>query len=128
MEQPRALAMIICDDVIEDRRTHKKSLIGIFNQIVASNFPAIHPKMHIFFSLTNGRGKCKAVLQHTSLSDLEVLKEIQGEIHFLDPNMNLEYTFELLNVSFPRQGRYSFQLLLDGKLVMERVFEVLAAS
>ena len=125
MERPKALAMVICDDIIEDKRTHKKSLIGIFNQIVTARFPATHPKMHIFFSLTNGRGKYKAVLQHTSLTELKVLKEIQGEMHFPDPNANLEYSFELLNVSFPIEGRYSFELLLDGNPIVERVFEVL---
>lgn len=128
MERPKALAMIICDEIIEDKRTHKKSLIGIFNQIVTGRFPAVHPKMHIFFSLTNGHGKYKAVLQHTSLSELSILKEIQGEMQFSDPNSNLEYSFELLNVSFPHEGRYSFQLLLDGHPVVERVFEVLKSS
>ena len=124
MEYPKALAMIICDEVIDDRRTHKKSLIGMFDRIATSTLPAKHPKMHVFFSLTNGRGKYQATLQHTYLPELKVLKELHGELDFPNPNAILEYDFELLHVSFPHEGKYSFQLLLDGRAVAERIFEV----
>ena len=124
MEFPRSIAMIICDEVIDDKRTRKKSLIGMFDRIMAASFPARHPKLHIFFSLTNGRGKYKAVLQQIFLLDLKVLQEIQGELEFSSPNDVLEYDFELLNISFPFEGKYSFQLLLDGKVAGERIFEV----
>ena len=126
MEQPKALAMIICDEIIEDARTHKKSLIGIFNRIVTTRFPSTHPKMHIFFSLTNGRGIYKATLQHTYLPDLTILKEIQGEVQFANPTAILEYSFEILNMTFPNEGSYSFQLLLNGHSVIERIFEVVS--
>ena len=123
-EQPRPLAMILCDDLIEDKRTHKKTLIGLFSQIVTSRFPATHPKLHIYFALTNGRGKYKATLQQLALEDLKVLKEISGELEFASPNAVLEYDFELVNVTFPTEGKYGFQLLLDGQLLIERVLEV----
>lgn len=125
MVLPKILAMVICDEIIEDKRTNKKSLIGIFNQIVAAHFPARHSRMHIFFVITNGRGKYKAMLQQTSLSDMKVLAEIAGEFELADPTQIAEYSFELLNVSFPQEGKYSFELLLNGQPVMERVFEVI---
>ena len=124
MEKPRALAMIMCDEVIEDKRSHKKSLIGMFNQIVTATFPAKHPKMYIFFALTNGRGLYQAKLQLTSLQDLSIVSEIQGEVEFEDPNAVLEYNFELLNLLFPIEGKYSFQLLLSGNVMIERVLRV----
>ena len=128
MESPKALAMIICDDVIDDKRTRKKSLIGMFDRIMAATLPTRHPKLHVFFSLTNGRGKYKATLEHTYIPELKVLQEIHGELDFPGPNAILEYDFELLNVAFPHEGKYSFQLLLDGKPVAERIFEIVKKS
>ena len=53
---PIGLAIVICDQIIEDKLTHKKSLIGIFNQIATPTFPCRHPRMAVFVSLTEGRG------------------------------------------------------------------------
>ena len=54
---PSLLAALICDQVIRDRTTLKPSLIGVFTDIHASKFPAVHPRMTLFFQLTNGHGK-----------------------------------------------------------------------
>ena len=50
------VALIICDDVIEDRRTGNKSLIGLFNGIGAGQLPAVHPRMYLVASVTSGSG------------------------------------------------------------------------
>ncbi|MBI4115149.1 MAG: hypothetical protein HY447_01085 [Candidatus Omnitrophica bacterium] len=123
-ELPKALAMIICDEMIEDKRTNKKSLIGLFNRIVTNQFPSRHKKMNIFFSLTGGRGKYKTRLQQTYLPEMKVLGEIEGEIEFTDPTAVMEFNFELNEVAFPYEGKYNFQLLIDNTPVIERIFEV----
>ena len=62
---PIGLAIVVCDQIIEDKLTGKKSLIGIFNQIGTNNFPCRHPQMCVFVSLTEGRGQCAARLRIT---------------------------------------------------------------
>ena len=124
MELPKVLAMVICDEIIEDVRTRKKSLIGLFNRISTKTLPAKHPKLHVFFVLTNGRGKYQAKLQLMYLNELKVLHEFTAEIKFEDPNTVIDFNFELMNVNFPKEGKYNFQLLLDGTLVAERVFQL----
>jgi len=44
---PLGLALVVCDQIIEDKLTHKKSLIGIFNQIATPSFPCRHARMAV---------------------------------------------------------------------------------
>ena len=60
---PSGVAIVVCDLIIEDKLTSKKSLIGIFNQIGAQSFPYRHPQICVFVSLTEGRGQCAARLR-----------------------------------------------------------------
>src|SRR5438046_3092720 len=69
IEQPMAQALVICDQIIEEAGTHKKSLIGIFNSIFASTFPIQYSKMCVYASLTNGRGRVKMELRGVHVAD-----------------------------------------------------------
>src|SRR5436305_596684 len=57
--KPVPMAIVICDQIIEDRLTGKKTLVGLFNSIAARSFPCTHATMSVFVSLTEGRGKYK---------------------------------------------------------------------
>jgi len=41
------ISLMICDQVITETETNKKSLIGVFNSISAGQFPCRHPKICI---------------------------------------------------------------------------------
>ena len=60
------LALILCDTIIEDSVTGKKSLIGLFSQIHAPKLPCIHQSMNILVSVTGGQGTypCQIVCEH----------------------------------------------------------------
>ena len=45
---PSGLAIVVCDQIIEDKATSKKSLIGIFNNIASQTFPCRHPALSVF--------------------------------------------------------------------------------
>ena len=44
---PSGLAIVVCDQIIEDKATSKKSLIGIFNNIASPTFPCRHPQLSV---------------------------------------------------------------------------------
>ena len=124
-EKLKILSMVICDEVLEDKRTNKKSLIGLFNRINAVQFPARHTRgMHIYFALTNCHGKYRTTLQYSFLKDLRVLGQIHGQISCEDPNAILECDFELVDVVFAHEGFYNFELLIEGVPLIERKFFV----
>lgn len=122
---PVGLAIIVCDQIIEDKLTNKKSLIGIFNQIASSNFPCRHPHMCVFVSLTEGHGGYTARLRITHDPQDSVVADMQGEIKFPDMNAVVELNFDLVGLQFPLPGLYSIEFFCDDTLVLERRFHVI---
>ena len=121
---PIGLAMVICDQIIEDKLTNKKSLIGIFNQIGAGQFPCRHPQMSVFVSLTEGHGQSAAKLRIVYEETSQVITEINGQIQFPDVNAVVELNFNLVGLQFPQPGLYSIEFYCDDALVLERRFHV----
>ena len=128
IEKPKVLSMVICDEVLEDKRTNKKSLIGLFNRVNTVQFPAKLARMHLYFSLTNCHGKYQTTLQYGFLKGMKVLGQIHGQISCEDPNAILECDFELVDVVFAQEGFYNFEFLIEGKSLIERKFFVGAIS
>ena len=121
---PVGLAIVICDIIIEDKQTHKKSLIGIFNQIGALQFPCRHPRMAVYVSLTEGRGQYDVRLRIVQEDAGTTVGEVRGQIQFADINAVAELNFDLMNLAFPQPGLYSIEFYCDDLLVLERRFQV----
>jgi hypothetical protein len=121
---PTGLAIVICDLIIEDKFTNKKSLIGIFNNIGGVNFPCRHPQICVFVSLTEGRGTCTARLRIVNEETEEVVAEVNGQIQFPDIHTVVELNFNLVGLVFPKPGLYAIEFYSDDALVLERRFHV----
>lgn len=121
---PSGLAIVICDQIIEDKQTNKKSLIGIFNNINAASFPCRHPQVSVFVSLTEGRGECAARLRIANEETDEVVADVNGPIQFPDIHSVVELVFNLVGLVFPSPGLYSIEFYCDDALVLERRFHV----
>ena len=119
---PIGLAIVICDQMIEDKFTNKKSLIGCFNQISAGQFPCRHPQVCVFVSLTEGSGQYTAKLRIVHEESAQVVTEIDGQIQFPDVNSVVELNFNLVGLQFPQPGLYSIEFYCDDALVLERRF------
>jgi len=119
-EIPIGLALILCDTVIEDRHTMKKSLIGLFSQIRAASFPYTHPLIHLVVSLTGGKGDypCEVLCQHDDLKTK--VFSIKNNLRFRSHDEVAELVYNLKSLTFPRPGRYWFKVLLDDMPIMMR--------
>ncbi len=50
------LAIIICEDVVEDARSHNKCILNTYNTMHSRVYPTSQDRLTVFLSLTNGRG------------------------------------------------------------------------
>jgi len=121
---PSGLAIVVCDQIIEDKLTHKKSLIGIFNNINAGSFPCRHPQISVFVSLTEGQGQSNARLRIINEETNDVVTDVNGPIQFPDIHAVVELVFNLVGLVFPLPGLYSIEFYCDDALVLERRFHV----
>jgi hypothetical protein len=122
---PIGVAIVICDQIIEDKLTNKKSLIGIFNQIGAQAFPCRHPQVCVFVAITDGRGQSAARLRIVHDESEHVVAEVNGSIQFPDVHTVVELRFDLVGLTFPEPGIYAIEFYCDDALVLERRFNVL---
>jgi len=131
-ERPLALALILCDQIITEAGTFKKSLIGAFNSVMAERLPVIYPHMAVYASLTNGQGNTDAKLRCVSMEAADGLErtlwEVNAPIAFANPNQVVELCFDLNRITFDTPGLHSLELYCADELLMERRFHVNIAS
>jgi len=122
---PTPIALVLCDNVYRDSNG-KQALIGLFNKIFASKFPAVHPRMCAYVSITSIRPNTVCSLDIINAeTDVPVI-EIQGPApDNIGPTGVWEVVFELPPVSFPEAGQYYVRFLGSHHVLMQRPFDVL---
>ncbi|MGF1449155.1 MAG: hypothetical protein ACFB20_07025 [Opitutales bacterium] len=125
-EKLDGLACVVCDQIIEDAATRKKTLVGIFNQIIARQWPFRHPSLVLFLSLTGGKGpyEVKVVLRSDD-ETIGTVAEISGRETFDSPLDIVELSFTMNGLVFPSPGRYIFDVYGNEEYVTHRPFLVI---
>jgi len=117
---PIWLTFVVCDDVIKDATTGKASLMGIFANVNATKFPAVHPKLCVYFELTDGRGSTPIEVVIVQEPDDKELGRLSMTFDFTDPQAVLAGVIQIGSVVFPVEGEYRFQLHAHGTPLVER--------
>jgi hypothetical protein len=123
-QPPEVLAMILCDQIITDVDTNKKSLIGLFDQVETATLPCLVHELHVYLSLTDGHGSLPLLLTCVAEDDGEELFRGTAAVEFQSPLRVVELQFVFPNARFPRAGEYRFQLAAAGQILRERKFLV----
>lgn len=100
----------------------KLNVMGIFRQVNARKFPAVHPFLTVIVKLQADLGE---ELDRTRALGLKLLDEdaneivsIQKEFRFpnrhVGPQPEFNAIFALNNVRFPAPGHYEFVVLVDN--------------
>lgn len=123
---PTLNAMLICDQVIAERRTNKKSLIGIFENINAPKFPFTHSSLSIYIKLTEAKGKYKFRLELVDLEKNEVIGkgETPKPLNFDDSLKTHELVFVMNTLEFKHPGKYEFRVFANNNLFAQKTFQV----
>lgn len=126
---PTVQAFLVCDQVIEDSLTKKKSLIGIFTHLQTASFPFQHQHMGLYFCLTDAEG-----LYHFDI-DLMYLNSEHLICRATLPNIEIgdrlqisDFGINIPLLIFPAPGRYEFRLRMDGHLIAQKDFNVMSTS
>ncbi len=126
MPVPKTNAMLICDYVITERGTNKKSLIGVFENIGAATFPCTHFAMSVYIKLTDAQGSYRFRLELIDLQSDNLIgkSEMPEEIHVPSPLLAHELVFNLRGVRFMHAGEYEFRIFANDKIFGQKKFAV----
>ena len=126
-ELPLCAALILCNEVIEDRRSGNKTLVGLFNSIGTEQLPAVHPRMFLFATLTGGIGEWPFTFRIAAPSGKELMR-MQDKARFNDPFTGHDLVVELRNLPLEEEGVYFVDLLLGETPLLHRRFMVQVIS
>ena len=122
---PIVKAFLICDQVIHDAQSGKKTLVGVFHELRAEQFPAVHPVLWIYANLTDARGKYAFEIRFFDVERNTVLGQgTPPEIRIPGPLQTTELSAQLRNIALPGPGTYEFQLLVNGDLIATKAIRV----
>lgn len=117
--KPKLISALTCDQVITDK-TGKHTLIGLFSDIKAEEFPARHPHMVLFCAWLNRQTDedYKLRVDITDPNNEELVK-IEGDISFKKDKLITYGIFEFDGVVFKQEGMHLFEVYFDNEKIIQ---------
>jgi hypothetical protein len=122
-DPPVCVAIVICNEVIEDVRTRNKTLVSLFNAIHVETLPANHPRCFLMASLTNLKGQIPLTFVIRTPSDKELMK-MEGAIGSDDPLQVLDVVVEVRGLPLEETGVYMVDVFAGRTHLGNRRFQV----
>lgn len=125
---PTLISLLLCDQVIDDRMTNKKSAIGLFNTIMVNSTPARLPHLAVMATLTEIGSRMPLELRLVSDSDNETLIATHGAVEAPNPLAMVDLVFAMQGVQIPRPGQFAFELYATDQILGRRRFQVMKGA
>jgi len=122
---PKAVAILICDQIITDATTGKTSLIGIFENIAGGTLPVGPVNLCVYAKMTEIQGDYIFKLEIVRRDDLQLIAETAlPQIHWDDPMAHADLVMQLAGLMFERAGYYDFQIRANNHFVESKSVQV----
>ena len=123
--RPTVKAILICDQIIHEHGTNKKSLIGIFQDIHLGKFPFRYPRIAVYVNLTDAHGKYVLELKLLAAGEGKEIGRGRTPVVEIDsPLRTCEFALQIQNLVFKRHGVHEFQVYANDDLIATKVFRV----
>lgn len=116
--KPQLLAWICCDGVHIDPATGKHTLLGIFSNIKARQFPVTHPRMFWFLTVTDvSTGKHQ--LRISMGRDMQETRPlVEREFESKSPLQRINLINEIQRLTFREAGEYSILVEVNDETIL----------
>jgi hypothetical protein len=113
--KPQLLAWLLCDGVHIDPGTGKHTILGVFSNIKALQFPVVHPHMVWFMTLTDVSAGAHTMKILMGLNPMDPKPLIERPFDSQGPLTRINLISEIRNMSFPSPGEYSILIEIDDE-------------
>jgi len=113
--KPQLLAWLTCDGVHVDPATGKHTILGIFSNIHAQEFPFFHPFMMWFLTITDcapGEHRLKISMGYANGNPQPLLERPFASVSPLD---RINLINEIRHLPFPAAGEYALLIEIDDE-------------
>lgn len=117
------IALIVCEGVYQDS-DGKRTLVGLFNQVIAAEFPARQPKICAFVSIAPSPAGTLCKLDIAGAGSDGVVASTEGSLPDQGPVTTYDLVFELRDLVFAKPGTYYVRFWADGQILAQRAIQV----
>lgn len=114
--KPSLSYTIVCDDVRQEEGG-KISLMGLFENICALEFPVLQPRIAFMSEWENGRGEFEVMTRLISPDHKTILRETVSRITMNDTYRRHRDVTVHINIELAAPGTYWLEHSIDGELV-----------
>lgn len=107
----------ICDIAFISESSKTLNIIGIFENIGAKNFPAIHPKFSVVSAFQGERGNYNQTLTITSKSTGQEVSRVSGSSNITLINGKALFIGTFVMTTFPSAGEYAVNILINDNKI-----------
>jgi len=107
---------ILCDDVRQEAG-EKLSLMGLFENIYAQRFPALHPRLAVITEWADGKGEFDTTMRLLSPDRKSVLRETSSRMKLGGVVVRHRDVSVHLNLEFKEPGTYWIENFLDNERI-----------
>lgn len=116
--KPQVLSWLICDAVHVDPSTGKQTLLGVFSNIRARQFPLIHPFMVWYLILNDVPAGPHRMRISMTTDATQPRPLIEREFESPGPLHRINLINEIRNLTFPLPGDYGLLIEVDDELLL----------
>lgn len=122
---PTVLSMLICEKIITEAETNIKSLIGVFDRMNATEFPAVHGSFWIFTRISDAEGNYAFGMDIVHLESETVVAKLNIP-NVLVPSrlVNADVLFHVTGIILKAPGTYEVQITANDVWVGRTVMTV----
>ena len=114
---PVLIAFLVCDQIIEDAPTGKKTIVGVFDRITSANFPASHAPSSLYVKLIDCEGDYEVKIEFAQVSTQAIQLEWTGTCSSQNRHEYTELVLSWPPLPLPDPGEYEFRLWMNSKFV-----------
>lgn len=116
--KPQLLVWLTCDGVHIDPATGKHTILGVFSNIQARQFPVVHPYMVWFLTLTDVQPGKHHIKLFIGLDPTNPTVLIERDFESQSPLHRINLINELRNLSFEKPGDYHILIEVDDEPIL----------
>lgn len=113
--KPQLLAWVTCDGVHIDPGSGKHTLLGVFCNIGARQFPVTHPFMVWFLTITDCSPGEHKIRISIGLDPTRPQQLLERPFEAKNPLQRINLINEIRNLTFPQAGDYSIVIEIDDE-------------
>lgn len=121
---PTLLAFLVCETVIHDAETQKKTLVGIFDRVLSPTAPVQIGALGLYAKLVEGSGKYTFRIRMVNLKDESQVMDMSTPANWTVPEAPLEFGVNIRGLPIQAFGTYEFQLYANEVYLGRAVFNV----